>query len=883
MGRFATLLAVLLFAASGAHAQTPGSCALGTAEGDLDVSNVFARVFNTGSLFFGNATTNGDGYLVPRFSNHSPLFAAGIWLGGYAEGELRVAGSRYTNFNFYPGPLNEDGTLPDADDCSAFDRIYVVSTVDVDRYEASGEASADLAAWPVGLGAPAVDASGQPLAATSREQVLDLGAGERPVIYGSQTAWWVMNDVGAPHLLQDTPPLGVEVRVSAFAISGEGDAVAGTPEATFYRYEIVNRSANEITGLRAGFFTDPDLGDAADDYIATDTTRSLAIVYNDIPTDGVYGIPPALGIDLLNGAGASSWFIGGASATTTGDPVTGEQMYNVLQGLWSGGSRVREFGDGYGQPETYPVTPFVLAGDPVTGSFWSEENIDGEGTNNPAGDRRMVITAPPSTLASGASRTVDLAVLFAQGTDRFDSVTELRAVSDEVQDAYDAGTLWDLGADLTALATPQSLAPEAGAPATQADSVVFSWTPVGGASGYQVRWGFSPDSLFNTQQSPGSSLALRVEQLTRIDRRRSRFGIQEVFWSVRPLGDGGIGEYSEPRSVFVYREGPLMLASGALAFIEVAGPGGADPCAESAQSRDGCDETGGNLVYRSLNSTGAYYFASTQEDFSAYQIGPFAPNDYEIRFTRSGGLASCAPFCNGLRVRRVPFEVWDVGAVALGEENDPSDDVQLLPTYRSDMACEFGPIGGFNVRDPDFPGYVFSDRIGAAYPVTTYADFEAEYAPLVEAAPDGCFEETDGERFQTLFDVDRLPVYGYLFGSPEAAPALPEAGTVIRLYTADPPPVSGEPTPGASGEIALTVAPNPARGAATVRLALTAPEAVRVRVLDMLGREVATLAEGPQASGDMALRLPGDLASGVYAVEAVAGERRMTRLVTVVR
>ena len=113
MRRSATLLALLLLLASGARAQTPGSCALGTAQGDLDVSNVFARVFNTGSLFFGNTTTNGDGYIVPRFSGHSPIFAAGLWVGGTVNGEVRVAGSRYTNFTFWPGPLNDDGTLPE--------------------------------------------------------------------------------------------------------------------------------------------------------------------------------------------------------------------------------------------------------------------------------------------------------------------------------------------------------------------------------------------------------------------------------------------------------------------------------------------------------------------------------------------------------------------------------------------------------------------------------------------------------------------------------------------------------------------------------------------------------------------------------------------------
>ena len=189
--RVATVTLLFVLAASPALAQTPGDCVLGSAQGDLDVSNVFARVFNTGSLFFGNTTTNGDGYVVPRASGASPLFAAGLWVAGTVDGEVRSAGSRYSNFTFWPGPLEDGAVLPNPTDCSPFDRIYVVSRAEVVRYERTGEASADLAAWPVGLGAPATTASGARVEPTSRDQVIDLSAGERPVIFGSQTAWWL--------------------------------------------------------------------------------------------------------------------------------------------------------------------------------------------------------------------------------------------------------------------------------------------------------------------------------------------------------------------------------------------------------------------------------------------------------------------------------------------------------------------------------------------------------------------------------------------------------------------------------------------------------------------------------------------------------------------
>src|SRR5690606_27667447 len=54
----ATLLVLLI--AAPALAQTPGNCEQGRAQDDLFLADVFARLFSTGSLFYGG-TTWGDG------------------------------------------------------------------------------------------------------------------------------------------------------------------------------------------------------------------------------------------------------------------------------------------------------------------------------------------------------------------------------------------------------------------------------------------------------------------------------------------------------------------------------------------------------------------------------------------------------------------------------------------------------------------------------------------------------------------------------------------------------------------------------------------------------------------------------------------------------
>ncbi|GAB5533956.1 MAG: hypothetical protein Rubg2KO_02050 [Rubricoccaceae bacterium] len=435
------LLAIALVAPP-VLAQTPGSCALGTAQEFLSAGDVQASVFNNGNLFFGGSTTSADGYIVPKASGNSPMFAAGIWVSGTVDGESRVSAARYNGYLFRPGPLNADGTLPNASDCSAYDRIYVVGASEIAAYESGQAPARDLADWPVGLGAPTVDADGDPAAVSSRDQTIDLAAGERPDLHGSEMAFWVMNDVGAPRAGNQTAPLGFEVQVTAFVIATDGD-LPGASEASFYRFRVINRSTSTIENARWSFFTDPDLGDAGDDFVGVDTTRSLAFVYNANNEDRSYGSPPpAVGYDILSHElAATSSFLGAGGPPGAEDPNTPERYYNYMQGLWGNGTPYYEQGNGFQQPGA-PTTTFMFAGDPVTESLYSEVNTDGNGTDSPQGDRRYVATVAFGALAPGDTTRVDMAILYALGTSNLDSITELRGVSDGVQDAYAAGLLF---------------------------------------------------------------------------------------------------------------------------------------------------------------------------------------------------------------------------------------------------------------------------------------------------------------------------------------------------------------------------------------------------------------------------------------------------------
>ncbi|GAB5536103.1 MAG: hypothetical protein Rubg2KO_23520 [Rubricoccaceae bacterium] len=443
-------------------AQDTGTCAVGTAQGSLETTQLKASLFNTGGLFFGGSTTSGDGYLIPKEAGISPAFATSLWVGGTVNGDLRVAASRFGGYKFRPGPLGDAASPPR--DCTTYDRIYEVSRNDVARYLATGRATDDLRDWPVEAGAPVVDGDGV-------VGNYNLDGGDQPEILGDVNAFWVMNDVGR---LRDTTrtafpwtdPLGIEVRVLAFAFDPATPNALSTP--TFYRYEIINRNAQTIDSLYVSMWADPDLGDAGDDYIGTDTLHNLTYVYNASNEDSVYGeAPPAWGVQVLDGFiglanGRDDDFDGQVDEADEelrlssapqmlksrgggfGQAIEPREYFNKQRGRFGNGLPMRTGQQGisdpmYGIEATGPETVFVYPADPATEAYWSEVNMDGTGEDSPSGDRKMIATTGPGRLGPGESVELVYVMPYGQGSDHIQSVEVLRQQADVLRSVYDAG------------------------------------------------------------------------------------------------------------------------------------------------------------------------------------------------------------------------------------------------------------------------------------------------------------------------------------------------------------------------------------------------------------------------------------------------------------
>ncbi len=420
-----------------------GDCNLGSASAELDVNNVRARLYNNGGLFWIGGSPI---YEVPKGSGQNAIFASGIWIGGLADGELRVAAATYSDWEFWPGPLDAAGEPPA--DCSVYDRMFRVSSEDIRNYQGTGVATPDMTDWPADLGAPVKDGDGNP-------DNYNLEGGDLPGILGDQSVWWVMNDAGNLHLTTETPPMGLEIQALAFSFNQAG----ALGNSTFYKYNMIYKGSDPLTDVYLGLWSDPDLGDAGDDWVGSDSLLGIGFVMNGDGFDGGssgYGSrPPALGYDFFQGplvdndgvdndrdgetdeegerVTMAKFVYYNNDGSVQGNPGNADEYYQYLAGQWRDGTGITFGGSGLGFSNT--PTNYMFPADPP--QFWSEANIDGAGTENPPADRRFLQSAGPFTMLPGDEQEIVFGIVWAQGGDQFSSVQLMKQDDAKAQTAFD--------------------------------------------------------------------------------------------------------------------------------------------------------------------------------------------------------------------------------------------------------------------------------------------------------------------------------------------------------------------------------------------------------------------------------------------------------------
>ncbi len=465
---------------------------------DMQINNVRARLTTGGDIWYDG--TNGR-YIVPKpaagQTEVSSIYAGAVWLGGVDPGgNLKVAaqdfGRNNGSFDFYPGPLTPDGSVQ-KDTCSRWDKFFTVLGDDIRDflavYEEAREADnlplspeqipLSILGWPA-LGNPYfADIHGfelpdadQGLAGFWDEDFsggFDPTLGDYPIIevrgcsenpqFPDEMTFYVYNDAGNIHRQSGTPNLiQMEIQVQAFAYTSSDDF----NNMTFQRYKLINRAQEDILNTYFAMWMDPDLGCSTDDYVGSDTVRSLAYVYNEDELDGAAGTGctcgvgvatycdevPILGVDYFRGPrgeddvelGMSSFMYynrAGADAgnppVATTDPNTAEEYYNYLRGLWRDGSPLYACGTGFDQGCGTTRYAFPSAPNDESDGAWSMAE---EGLN--FGDRRTIQASGPFTLKPGAVNELIIGVVWVpnQNYPR-PSLRRLQTADDLAQSLFD--------------------------------------------------------------------------------------------------------------------------------------------------------------------------------------------------------------------------------------------------------------------------------------------------------------------------------------------------------------------------------------------------------------------------------------------------------------
>lgn len=432
----------------------------------ISINSILMHLSNNGDMAY-NSATGASGLEWPQGSGKNSIYEDGLVWGGYLSGQLRVGGSTYRH-GLQPGTIDTSSGLA-ANPKEKLStgrprfRIYKFRKFDAATYEAleakfKTRFKDDYTEWPIGDGAPFTNRDGvagyQPdfdkwLAEQSQSDVSKRRIDE-PFMIGDEVLWFVSNDKDAALTtnLYGTQPIGMEVQTLVWGYSSTGPL----GNMVFVKYTFVNRGTDDLTNAYVAKWSDPDLGDANDDFVGVDSLKSLGYVYNGVAKDPVYGIPPAAGYDFFQGpivpaaATDSAIFnfgkIGGFknlpvssfafyinSSGVYKDPEMGAaagatEMYNYMQGLlWNGGPFI--------DPTTGLQTKITLAGDPISKKGWVD------GLVSSPGDRRILMTAGPFNLQKGKKQEIVVATIVGRGSDRLSSLQVLHYYDKFAQIAFD--------------------------------------------------------------------------------------------------------------------------------------------------------------------------------------------------------------------------------------------------------------------------------------------------------------------------------------------------------------------------------------------------------------------------------------------------------------
>ena len=474
----------------GAGNGTAANCAPPVSSNELSINNVRALIQTGGDMWWDLVGV--PKYEIPKGSGKTSLFAGSLWLGGRdASGQLKVAALRFrqVGMDFWTGPLSTVTAEIDPSTCDEWDVHFKSTRQAVDAF-VSRESNPNyvtpdfIKTWPAhGDQSKDEDAYLAPFVDVNGDGFYNYEDGDYPGydltgkvdcqgklvnVYGDENLWWIFNDKGNIHTESGGQAIGMEIRAQAFSFATNDEV----NNMTFYNYELVNRSSFDLRDTYFGFWVDPDLGNALDDYVGCDVERGLGFVYNgdEFDQDNAgrpgYGVnPPALGVDFFQGPyqdsdgkdnclcttysdavaddgilysgsgvgygdgivdnerlGMRAFLYHNNDGSMTGDPRVASDYYNYLNSIWKDNSKMYYGGTGHqnsgGVVRPLVEADFMFPGDTDPKGWGTNGDVQTEWTevsaNNTPGDRRFVQSAGPFGLAPGSINNITVGVVWAK-------------------------------------------------------------------------------------------------------------------------------------------------------------------------------------------------------------------------------------------------------------------------------------------------------------------------------------------------------------------------------------------------------------------------------------------------------------------------------------
>ncbi len=269
--------------------------------GEIGANGIRWGLTNRGVLFQHNGN---PAFEAPIDSGIHALLSSGIWIAGKDQlGNLYVSAACYdtSGQDFYPGPIDRSTYM--AADTANWNHLWITDSAAIANHQswynnAGYQAPWSIANWP---GSYQGSADYNPILAPfvdyNANNTYEPDSGEIPFIKGKTAAYFILNDIYGPHTQSGGSGLGIEVYGMAHVEQSDPNNYV-----VYVNYRFVNRSSRRYDSLYVGVFTDFLLGKANDNYISSDSARSLIYAYNAEAFDsmGYKDKPAVVGMKFLS-------------------------------------------------------------------------------------------------------------------------------------------------------------------------------------------------------------------------------------------------------------------------------------------------------------------------------------------------------------------------------------------------------------------------------------------------------------------------------------------------------------------------------------------------------------------------------------------------------